>query len=121
MSDLGWSAYEKGQENAAFGQFLVECIAHWCGLSGNEEHLETLIEIRVKRDSRCGAWVSFDEQGIMVGTIVEGSDAVHSERIEIYGLDTDDDDERVLHERFSAAIQRCENFADEHFNQEEDE
>ena len=36
---MDWSAYEQSQEDAAFGQFLVECIAHWCGLSGDEENL----------------------------------------------------------------------------------
>ena len=119
MQDTGWEAYYKGQEDAAFGQFLVECIAHWCGFSGDEKNLESRIDKAIFKGTNCGAWVRFDELGIMVGTIVEGSDAEYSERIDISGLDTDDDNERLLHERFSAAMQRCEDFASEHFNQEE--
>ena len=121
MNDTDWDTHYRGQEDAAFGQFLVEGIAHWCGLSGNEENLVGRIGKAIFKGTVCGAWVRFDELGIMVGTIVEGSDAEYAERIDISGLDTDDDDERLLHERFSAAIQRCEDFADEHFDQEEDE
>lgn len=121
MNNRGWSSAYRGQEDAAFGQFLVECIAHWCGLSGDEENLVSRIEKAIYKGTDCGAWVRFDELGIMVGTIVEGSDAEYSERIDISGLDTDDDDEKRLHERFSAAVQRCEDFAIEHFNQEEHE
>ena len=118
---MDWSAYEQSQEDAAFGQFLVECIAHWCGLSGDEENLVGRIGKGIFKGTCCGAWVRFDELCIMVGTIVEGSDAEYSERVDISGLDTDEDGERLLHERFSAAIQRCEDFADEHFDIEEDE
>jgi hypothetical protein len=117
MQDTGWEEEYRGQEDAAFGQFLVESIAHWCGFSGEEEHLVSRIDKAIYKGTGCGAWVRFDELGIMVGTIVEGSDAEYSERIDISRLDTDDDDEKHLHERFSAAIQRCEDFADEHFNQ----
>jgi tRNA-binding EMAP/Myf-like protein len=118
---MDWSAYEQGQEDAAFGQFLVECIAHWCGLDGDEEHLVGRIAEAIYKGTDCGAWVVFDELGIKVGTIVEGSDAEYSERVDVSKLDCGDDDEKQLHERFSDAIQRCEDFADEHFNSEEDE
>lgn len=121
MSDLGWTSYERGQESAAWGQFLVESIARWCGLSGDEDRLASRIDRAIYKSTNCGAWVRFDETGIVVGTIVEGSDAEHSERIDLSGLDYGDADEKILHERFGEAVQRCEDFAEEHFEKESDD
>ena len=117
MSDLGWCAYVKWQDGAAWGEFLVECVAHWCGLSGDEEHIILKIDRALYKATGCGAWVRFDERGIVVGTIVEGSGADYSERVDLRGLDYSD--EKVLHKRFSEAVRRCEGFASETFSEME--
>ena len=101
----------KMDEAAAIGSALIQTIADNIGIEPDPEKIDRA----VYDGTDCGAWVEFDELGILVGTIVEGSDATYSERIELC------EDEKELCERFWAAIQRCEDFADEHFNQEEDE
>lgn len=92
-------------ENAAYGEWLIETIAKSVGV----EPVANRIDRAIYKETDCGAWVRFDTEGLIVGTIVEGSDAEYSERIEL----TDDEDE--LCKRFWDAIQRCEEFADEHF------
>jgi hypothetical protein len=87
---------------------LVETIANSIGIEPYPEKINRAIY----RGTDCGAWVKFDEDGILVGTIVEGSEAEYSERIEL----TDDPDE--LCKRFWDAIQNCEDFSDENFENE---
>lgn len=100
------------QEDEGFGLFLIEAIAKPLSLPNDIK----AIEKAVYKGTDCGAWVKFDAQGILVGTIVEGSDAEYSERVSIKNLQPSDEDEVELNRRFWEAIQNCENFAKEHFN-----
>lgn len=104
--------YMRSQEDAAFGQFLVSVIADLYGC----EHTPAAVNRAVYKGTDCGAWCEFDEEGIKVGTIVEGSDAEFFTRVDLSGLDMDEPSEAVLTERFRAAIQECEDFATEHFD-----
>lgn len=96
-------------ENEAFGTFLIHAIAAPVGLPDDPK----AIYRAVYKGTSCGAWVRFDEQGIMVGTIVEGSEAEHSERIDLAGIECDENGEKELNRRFWEAIQRCEDFSAE--------
>lgn len=89
-------------EKEAFGMFLIEAIAEPLGLP-----LDTrAIDRAVYKGTECGAWVSFDETGILVGSIVEGSEAEFSERIDLNGIDISDEGAAELNRRFWAAIER---------------
>jgi hypothetical protein len=96
--------------DAAYGQYLIEAIATSIGIDPDTEKIDRA----VYNGTSCGAWVKFDEEGILVGTNIEGSDAEFSKRIEL------SDDEDVLCKRFWAAIQECEDFAEEHFEDDDD-
>ena len=102
-------SYNRMCEDAAYGDWLVETIANSIGIEADANKIERAIY----KGTSCGAWVKFDEKGIIVGTIVEGSDAEYNERIELH------EDEKELCKRFWNAIQRCEDFAEEHFDQED--
>ena len=99
-----WLNYCDMQEGQAFGAWLREVIAaHVCGDSAAPE---SEIARCVYRDTDCGAWVRFDEDGILVGSIVEGSDAEFSERVHVDDLmELDEADGAVLLvQRWDAAL-----------------
>jgi hypothetical protein len=106
---MDFTQHMKECENAAYGQFLIHAIAAPLGLQDEPERIDRA----VYKGTSCGAWVRFDEKGIAVGTIVEGSDAEFSKRIDLSGIDTDEAGEAELNRRFWAALQMCEDFADE--------
>jgi hypothetical protein len=86
-------------------QYLIKLIAKDIGMEADASRIDRA----VYKGTDCGAWVQFKDDGILVGTIVEGSDAEYSEFVPYTG-----DEETVTH--FWAAIDRCEDFADEHFD-----
>lgn len=90
-------------------EYLIKTIADGLGYIRDPVAISRVIY----KTTACGAWVQFDSQGILVGTIVEGSDAEYSERVEVT-----DDPEKLL-ANFHAAIQNCEDFAKEHFGEDE--
>ena len=47
----------------------IEDFCEWCGT--DVDHLER----SVYKNTDCGAWISWDKNGIEIGSIVEGSDA----------------------------------------------
>ena len=100
----------KMQEDEEFGLWLIETIGEIYGTNQIP-----LIKKKVFKYTLCGAWVEFDEQGIIVGTIVEGSPAEYSERISLRNIDPDNNGTEELKKRFLQALQNCENFAEEHF------
>lgn len=108
---MTYERYIRDEENAAYGRFLVETIAN---LYGCDETAEA-VNRAVYKNTDCGAWINFDETGIVVGTIVEGSDAEYSERIDLDGVGEDDEGTALLITRFRAAINNCEDFAKEHW------
>ena len=101
------------EENAAFGMFLVEVIAESCGLEfkGSISELERRIDRAVYKGTDCGAWVLFDEKGIVVGSIVEGSDAEFSERIDLTGIDISDKGAELLTQRFWDTVEKINGLA----------
>lgn len=102
------------QENEGFGTFLIETIAQVYGCDADPD----LISKMVYKYTDCGAWIKFDEQGILVGTIVEGDDAEFSKRIDLTSIYPDDENSAsLLINRFHEALQECENFALEHWGQ----
>jgi hypothetical protein len=108
--------YEHQQTDESFGQFLLETIAVHTGAN---EPTEKSISRRTYKDTDCGAWVQFDAHGITVGTIVEGSEATYSERINLIGIDQTEEGAAILTKRFDAALQRCNDFAEEHYQNED--
>jgi hypothetical protein len=72
----------------------------------------SLIKKYVFKFTDCGAFIHFDDEGIVLGTIVEGSDAEYHERLDLSGLDLETD-KREFRDRFFAALERCEKFSDE--------
>jgi hypothetical protein len=97
------------QEDAEFGRFLVETIADIYGCEPDV----SLIQKYVFKYTDCGAFVHFDELGILVGTIVEGSEAETSQRIDMNGIEPSDNGATLLKARFFKALQECEDFANE--------
>lgn len=98
----------KMQEDEAFGTFLIETIGEIYQTNDVQ-----LIKKGVYKYTNCGAWIKFDEKGIIVGTIIEGSDAEYSERISLKNIQPDDQSAKQLKQRFLQALQNCENFANE--------
>lgn len=109
---MDWTSYATDQGNAEYGSFLIAAVADPLGLP----HDPTRIDRAVYKNTDCGAWIRFDEQGIKVGTIVEGSDAEYSERIDLTDCDTTDDGAALVNARVWEALQRCEDFANEYFD-----
>lgn len=106
-----FESYQRSQENAAFGRWLLDTIADLYGC----EHTAESVDRAVYKNSDCGAWCRFDEYGIKVGTIVEGSDAAFSTRVDVTGLGDIENPEEELIARFRDAIADCEAFSGEHF------
>src|SRR6188472_1848513 len=96
------------QDDETFGSFLIETIADLYNVSA----YPSLIGREVYRATRCGASVQFDEEGIVVGTIVEDIKAEYSQRIDLSDIEADERGAAILAERFFAAIDACEDFAD---------
>ena len=101
------------QEHEAFGMFLVGAVAEGIGLpfEGKLSDIVSKIQRAVYKGTECGAWVQFDEKGIMVGSIVEGSDAEFSKRIDLSGVDISDEGSTLLNERFWAALDEIDDLA----------
>jgi hypothetical protein len=96
------------EENESFGRFLIEVLAEFCCCKPTPD----AINRAVYKMTDCGAWCLFDASGIKVGTIVEGSEAGFSTRVDVTGLDCDEESARELIDRFTTAIDECEDFAD---------
>lgn len=114
------NSYNAMCEDAAFGDWLVETIADSIGIESKNikgSELRRKIDRAIYKGTDCGAWVRFDEKGIIVGTIVEGRNEEYVERIQL----PQDDDPQELCKRFWAAIENCENFAEEHFGVDDSE
>jgi len=101
------------QEDEAYGAFLIDTISAIYGITPGDKDAAKLIDKYAYKFTDCGAWVKFDSQGIVVGTIVEGSDAEYSERISLKDIDIDDAGEALLKKRYFAALQNCEDFSNE--------
>ncbi len=100
---------QRDQENEAFGAFLLETIADLYDC----EPSPSLISKMVYKYTYCGAYIHFDEKGIIVGTIIEGSDAEYYIRIKLDDIDTDDDGAELLRERFYDALDDLEGIVDD--------
>lgn len=55
-----------------------EAINEFCGLDKDNRD-ESLVKKNIYKYTDCGAWVSFDDCGIRLGSIVEGSDVSRCE------------------------------------------
>jgi hypothetical protein len=105
--------HARDQEDEAFGAMLIEAIAKRIGIEPDTKKISRAIYKRTD----CGAWIWFDAKGITVGTIVEGSDAEFSERIDLEGVELSEEGEKLVADRTFAALDRCEGFANEHFGE----
>jgi hypothetical protein len=100
------------QENEAFGAWLIEAIGEPMGITGPDAAQR--IDRAVYKGTQCGAWVRFDEKGIMVGAIIEGTDAELAERVNLEGINPQVEGvEEELNRRFWAAVNNVENAANE--------
>lgn len=111
----------KSAEAEAFGEFLIRAVADGIGCEPDIKRIEKAIY----KGTDCGAWIKFDENGIMVGSIVEGSDAEFSERIDVSGTGDVDDPFQLISDRVFAALERINKAAceawDEANSEENDE
>jgi hypothetical protein len=103
----------RDQENEAFGFFLIKAIADHIGIEPDPKKIDRA----VYKGTDCGAWVQFDSDGVVIGSIVEGSEAEYSERIDLDGIEPSDEGAELLNERFWAALDRCEEFCEEAWNE----
>lgn len=104
------------QENEAFGAWLIEAIGRPLGIGG--ANAAKRIDKAIYKGTECGAWVQFDEHGIIVGSIVEGSDAEFSKRVNLEGIDFDTEGaEEELNRRFYEAIDEINDLAVDHWNE----
>lgn len=97
------------QDDESYGCFLLETVASIYACNQTQE----AIDRAVFKNTECGAWCRFDEDGILVGTIVEGHEPEYSERIDLAGIQRSDEGAELLAQRFRSAIERCESFVDE--------
>ncbi len=102
---VSWESHMKDCEAQAVGQWLLATIGQSMGLSEKECELHR-IQKALYKGTACGAYVNFDEAGVIVGTIVEGSDAELSMRIPF-----DLDEPEKLVKDFWSAVEKCEYFA----------
>lgn len=77
---------------------------------GAEDACEGTVARRVYMDTSCGATVTLHDGYVLVGTIVEGSDAEFTNDRLVYPF---------TEEAWAEAIQACEDFADAHWGEEE--
>lgn len=103
---MDWIEHDKICSDAAVGQWLMETIGESMGLSADRCD-EGSIKKALFKGTDCGAFVHFDELGVVVGTIVEGSDAEYSKRI-LFDLD----DKESFLKCFWDTVQKCEDFAE---------
>lgn len=105
---------EQWQEDGSYGEFLMGTIAEgFCGLPYDAP--EHQIKKAIYKGTSCGAWIAFDEKGVIVGTIVEGSDTEYYERIDLTSIGLEDG--KLLVQRLRDALERCEDFAEEAWNE----
>jgi hypothetical protein len=97
------------QDQEAFGRFLIETIADIYDC----EPIPSILAHCVYKHTPSGSYVRFDEEGIIVGTIVERGDAEHNVRIDLTGIDIGADGAALLRKRFYDALDECEEFVDE--------
>ena len=100
-----------GQDKIAFGNFLLETVA---GMYDCKPDI-TLISRAVSQHTGCGAWIVFDDQGILVGTICDGPNE-YSERINLKGIEADDEGAARLRCRLCYALAACDQFADDNMD-----
>lgn len=101
-------AYHRMCEDAAYGEFLIEVLAEHLGC----QKTAAAVDRQTYKDTVCGAYCKFDASGVVVGTIVEGSDAEYSQRLDLAGIDMSDEGAKLLAERYDAAIESCEAFVE---------
>jgi hypothetical protein len=113
---MDWTGFMSECEDAAYGEFLIEAIATPLGIPMGKDTVN-LISKWVYKGTDCGAWVKFDEQGIIVGSIVEGSDAEFSQRIDLSGIGMDDSGAEELNKRFWSALEEINQLAVDEWNE----
>lgn len=99
----------RSQENEAFGSFLIRVIAEALDCEADPQ----CIARSLYKFTNCGAFIHFDDKGVVVGTIIEGSDAEFSERLDLKGVDVSEEGAKLLQERFWEFVQQAEDFAEE--------
>jgi hypothetical protein len=100
--------YERMCEHAAFGEFLIRTIAELLKCEPNQRAIQEAF----RKTSCCGAFVVFDVNGIMVGSVVEAYDAEVGIRVIVEDLDTDDAGAEELKRRFRKVVSRMESEVD---------
>jgi hypothetical protein len=63
--------------------------------TGTVEEMQDDIRSRIYKDYTCGPWISFDDGGVTLGSIVEGSNACAEEHKLNYPFGTDDFDDAL--------------------------
>lgn len=112
----------KDDHNAEYGMFLISSIADDIGIEYKDiKEAEQRIDRAVYKGTDCGAWVKFDEQGIVVGSIVEGSDAEFSERIDLKGIDMSEEGSAELCKRFWDTLDKINVLACDRWYQENED
>jgi hypothetical protein len=78
------------QEDAAYGRWLIETIALACGICPTGHDSKTLKRlIRTGLAEDCDTWISFDEDGILLSTMLK-TDAHF--RLDLTGLEPGEED-----------------------------
>jgi hypothetical protein len=112
------SNYYSSLESERYQEWIIETLAKGFGMDTTDKsNLLERLEKAVYKGTDCGAWVRVIEDEtvhLVVGTIVEGSDAEYTEEVNLEGCDRGDEEE--LCRRFWAAMDNCEKFAEEHFD-----
>lgn len=96
--------------------WIQTAIANSMGLP--DDASESQIDRALYKGTNCGAYVKFDHLGVLVGSIVEGSDAEFLDRLDLSGLDDLDQDEseKQLVDRFWKLVQWVEDSCEEEWN-----
>jgi hypothetical protein len=102
----GEAALYEDQENAEHVRFFIETIAQALGVPATESD----IRAAVYKQSSSGIWTLFDEEGIVVGTLI-GCNGEYSERISSKNVACDAEGAALLTQRFWGAVTNCDIYA----------
>jgi len=77
------------------------------------------IERGIYKDTSCGAFIQCSDNGVVIGTIVEGVDTEYSEEIDLRGLELTNVDAIWFIDQVERILQDCEDFANQEWSHEQ--
>lgn len=117
---MEWEEYIRNEEDKEYGNALMESLARYFSC----DPTEASVKRSLYKDTECGAWIRIEEghpARVVIGSIVEGSDAeVVADGIP-YVPEDDDEQDTKFHAALEEAIKWVEGEVDVLWNEANDE